>query len=52
MDLGNEIYRTLKLKYDTISKALKEEQEEIDKTIMAISSLVDMTSEALENSKT
>lgn len=51
VDLGNEIYRTLKLKYDTISKTLKEEQEEIDKTIIAISSLADMTSEALENSK-
>ena len=31
VDLGNDIYRLLKIKYDTISKALKEEQEEIER---------------------
>ena len=29
VELGNELYRSLKLKYDTISKTLKEQQEEI-----------------------
>lgn len=30
VELGNEIYRSLKLKYDTISKTLKSEQTEIN----------------------
>lgn len=49
VELGNDIYRTLKIKYDTISKALKDEQKEIQETIMALSALVDLTQEALDN---
>ena len=41
VDLGNELYKMLKLKYDTISKSLKEEQEETNKTYKAISALID-----------
>lgn len=39
VDLGNELYRLLKIKYDTISKALKDEQDDIDDTLHAFSSL-------------
>lgn len=39
--LGNEIYRSLKLKYDTISKSLKEEQIEID-TLLKLFTLLEI----------
>lgn len=51
VELGNELYKSLKLKYDTISKALKDEQQEILQTIAAVSSLVDLAEKTLENSK-
>lgn len=51
VDLGNEIYKSLKIKYDTISKNLKEEQEEIRDTIEAISILVDMAEDSIEEYK-
>lgn len=38
--LGNEIYRNLKLKYDTISQALYDEKAEIEKLDSIISSLM------------
>lgn len=38
--LGNELYRALKLKYDTISKTLDDELDELSKTIDAFSELV------------
>ena len=39
VNLGNELYRLLKIKYDTISKALKDEQDDIDNTLHAFNSL-------------
>lgn len=51
VDLGNEIYKSLKIKYDTISKNLKEEQEEIRDTIEAISILVDIAEDSIEEYK-
>lgn len=49
VELGNDLYRTLKLKYDTISKALKAEQQEITDTINAFSVLIEMVDEAINN---
>lgn len=51
VDLGNEIYRALKFKYDTISKALKDEREDILAAMAAFSALVKMAEESLESSK-
>lgn len=42
VDLGNDIYRLLKLKYDTIDKSLKEEQREINETISLFDSMMDL----------
>lgn len=47
VNLGNEIYRSLKLKYDTISKSLKDEQDEITTTLFAFSTLAEMTNDIL-----
>lgn len=52
VELGNEIYRSLKLKYDTISKSLKEEEEQIQYAMGAFVTLVDMAEESLEIVKT
>lgn len=46
--LGSEIYRSLKLKYDTISKSLKEEDEEIAITLSAFTKLVNMSLKAAD----
>jgi mRNA-degrading endonuclease toxin of MazEF toxin-antitoxin module len=43
VELGNEIYRALKLKYDTISKALKEEQEEINQMLSLFTKFVELS---------
>lgn len=48
VDLGNEIYRSLKLKYDTISKTLKEEQEDIFNAKTAFTVLVEMAGDSLK----
>ena len=45
VELGNEIYRSLKIKYDTISKALKEEQEEIQKELNLFKTMVDLATQ-------
>ena len=47
VELGNEIYRSVKLKYDTISKALRDEQEEIRQSIELFSNVLSMTEIAL-----
>ncbi len=47
VDLGNELYKSLKLKYDTISKALKEEQEEIANASAAFDVLIKMVNDSL-----
>lgn len=52
VDLGNEIYRSLKIKYDTISKALKDEQEEIKNELTLFKVLVDLTTQTTEELKT
>ena len=40
---GNEIYKALKLKYDAISKSLKEEQYEIAKTLQTFDVFLKMS---------
>lgn len=47
VELGNELYRLLKIKYDTINQTLKEEQEEILTTIQAFSALVSLTDDVV-----
>lgn len=47
LELGNEIYRLLKLKYDTISKSLKDEQEEITLALSLFETLIDLTNKSL-----
>ena len=42
--LGNELYRLLKIKYDTINQNLKEEQTEITTTLQAFASLLSLSS--------
>lgn len=50
INLGNEIYRSLKVKYDTISMALKDESLEIKNTLALFDDLFDLASEALTES--
>lgn len=45
VELGNDIYRLLKIKYDTISKSLKEEQEEIEYELALFNTLVNLTTQ-------
>lgn len=52
VELGNEIYRSLKIKYDTISKALREEQEEIKNELTLFQALVDLATQTTEELKT
>lgn len=47
VDLGNEIYRSLKLKYDTIAKSLKDEKDEIENTLAVFATLVDLSKKTL-----
>ncbi len=49
--LGNEIYKLLKLKFDTVSKALKQEQLEISATLSVIQNYTLMINQALEMAK-
>lgn len=51
VELGNEIYRSLKLKYDTILKSLKDEQHEITTTLTALTSLIEISSKALDDAE-
>ena len=51
VELGNEIYRSLKIKYDTISKSLKDEQKEILTTLSAFSSLIETSEKALADAQ-
>lgn len=51
VELGNEIYRSLKIKYDTISKALKDEQEEIKDELTLFKVLVDLTTQTTSELK-
>jgi len=48
VELGNEIYRLLKLKYDTISKSLKDESDEINQMIQLFSALVSLSRSTLD----
>ena len=52
VELGNELYRLLKLKYDTISKALKEEQDEIEKELALFESIVKLARATIDELKT
>ena len=47
VNLGNDIYRLLKLKYDTIDRSLKEEIKEIEETLSLFSTVVDLAEESL-----
>ncbi len=49
VELGNEIYRSLKLKYDTISKNLKEENEEIQQAIGMFSAIVELAQNTFQD---
>lgn len=51
VDLGNEIYRSLKIKYDTISKALADEGKEISEMLTLVSTLSSLTDEALSDTQ-
>lgn len=51
VDLGNELYKSLKLKYDTISMTLKEEQEKLAATNAAFEILIKMVNDSLEKYK-
>jgi small-conductance mechanosensitive channel len=44
VELGNELYRLLKIKYDTINQSLKEEQTEIATTLQVFASLISLSS--------
>lgn len=48
VNLGNELYRSLKLKYDTISKSLKDEKEEIADTLAVFAVFVDLSQKTLQ----
>ena len=48
VNLGNDIYRLLKLKYDTIDKALKEEQQEIEETLSLFDSMLALSRKSVE----
>ena len=51
VSIGNEIYRLLKIKYDTILKQLKAEEEEIYITKEAILALLEISRTKLDESK-
>lgn len=47
VELGNDIYRLLKLKYDTISKSLEEEQLEIKEALALFNTMVTLAEKSL-----
>lgn len=47
VNLGNDIYRLLKLKYDTIDRALKEEQRDIDETLSLFNAMLAPTQKSI-----
>lgn len=51
VDLGNELYRLLKVKYDTIYKALLDEQKEIREMLRITDSLLDFSQKSLDAAK-
>ncbi len=51
VELGNEIYRSLKLKYDTISKSLADEQDEISEMLSMAKVLSSLTDKALKDTE-
>ena len=51
VDLGNDIYKLLKIKYDTISKSLKEEQEEIESELNLFETLINLALRTAEELK-
>lgn len=51
VELGNEIYRSLKIKYDTISKALEEEQKEISEVLAMADALYSLTQSAITDTE-
>lgn len=51
VELGNEIYRSLKIKYDTISKTLEEEQKEIFEVLSMAETLHELTKSAITDTE-
>lgn len=51
VELGNGIYRSLKIKYDTISKSLKSEEQEIFNTIKAFEKFNSLIEESISKCK-
>lgn len=51
VELGNGIYRSLKIKYDTISKSLKSEEQEIFNTIKAFEKFDSLIEESISKCK-
>lgn len=49
VDLGNEVYRLLKLKHDTISKSVKDEREEIRKELSLFQAIVDLGTQSVDS---
>jgi len=47
--LGNELYRNLKLKYDTLSQNLQKEKEEIEQTVSLFDSLLKAFDEKIQS---
>ena len=47
VELGNELYRNLKLKYDTIAQQVQAEEEEISKTLGLFDTLMKAVDENL-----
>lgn len=49
VELGNDIYRMLKIKYDTISKSLKEEEQDLQKTRRLFDAFISMAENSLKD---
>ena len=47
VNLGNEIYHSLKLKYDTISKSLKDQEKDIADTLALLETLLELSKKSL-----
>lgn len=51
VDLGNDIYRLLKFKYDTVDKSLKKEQHDIEEMLSLFDSMTDLTKKSIQDLK-
>lgn len=51
VDLGNELYRSLKFKYDTISKSLNDERTQIMEMLELSNTLYNLTNDSIHNTE-